>query len=308
MTTVSEYLNEHGKGEPLEKLHAGSWIYANFAVWIGHEEDNTAWDYLTDTRQELSIFEKTHPERDLSGAWKAIYIAEGSDWNWWYGDDHVTETQKDFDELFRMNLMKVYSDLGKEVPPHLFIPVLREDRSVSPSVAMRGFIKPKIDGLVTSYYEWYQGARLETKKSGGSMHKAESILSILYYGFNKDSLFLRLDPSIPFSDFPEDTKIVINLIRQSQMKIEASLKPLPQAELFIKSDNEWKKIKDITDVAVQDIFEIGIPFIDLDAREKDEINLYISVVKNGEEIERCPWRGFITVTVPTPDFEAMLWY
>jgi len=308
MTTVSEYLNEHGKGEPLEKLHAGSWIYANFAVWIGHEEDNTAWDYLTDTRQELSIFEKTHPERDLSGAWKAIYIAEGSDWNWWYGDDHVTETQKDFDELFRMNLMKVYSDLGKEVPPHLFIPVLREDRSVSPSVAMRGFIKPKIDGLVTSYYEWYQGARLETKKSGGSMHKAESILSILYYGFNKDSLFLRLDPSIPFSDFPEDTKIVINLIRQSQMKIEASLKPLPQAELFIKSDNEWKKIKDITDVAVQDIFEIGIPFIDLDAREKDEISLYISVVKNGEGIERCPWRGFITVTVPTPDFEAMLWY
>lgn len=308
MTTVSEYLNEHGKGEPLEKLHAGSWIYANFAVWIGHEEDNTAWDYLTDTRQELSIFEKTHPERDLSEAWKSLYIAEGSDWNWWYGDDHLTETQKDFDELFRMNLMKVYSDLGKEVPPHLFIPVLREDRRVSPSVAIRGFIEPKIDGLVTSYYEWYQGAQLETKKSGGSMHKAESILSILYYGFNMDSLFLRLDPSTSFSDFPEDTKIVINLIRQSQMKIEASLKPLPQAELFIKSDGEWKKIKDITDVAIQDIFEIGIPFIDLDAREKDEISLYISVVKNGEEIERCPWRGFITVTVPTPDFEAMLWY
>ncbi len=308
LTTVSEYLNEHGKGEPLEKLHAGSWIYANFAVWIGHEEDNTAWDYLTDTRQELSIFEKTHPERDLSEAWKSLYIAEGSDWNWWYGDDHVTETQKDFDELFRMNLMKVYSDLGKEVPPHLFIPVLREDRRVSPSVAIRGFIEPKIDGLVTSYYEWYQGAQLETKKSGGSMHKAESILSILYYGFNMDSLFLRLDPSTPFSDFPEDIKIVINLIRQSQMKIEASLKPMPQAELFIKNDGEWNKIKDITDVAIQDIFEIGIPFIDLDAREKDEISLYISVVKNGEEIERCPWRGFITVTVPTPDFEAMLWY
>ncbi len=308
LTTVSEYLNEHGKGEPLEKLHAGSWIYANFAVWIGHEEDNTAWDYLTDTRQELSIFEKTHPERDLSEAWKSLYIAEGSDWNWWYGDDHVTETQKDFDELFRMNLMKVYSDLGKEIPPHLFIPVLREDRRVSPSVAIRGFIEPKIDGLVTSYYEWYQGAQLETKKSGGSMHKAESILSILYYGFNMDSLFLRLDTSTSFSDFPEDTKIVINLIRQSQMKIEVSLKPLPQAELFIKSDGEWKKIKDITDVAIQDIFEIGIPFIDLDAREKDEISLYISVVKNGEEIERCPWRGFITVTVPTPDFEAMLWY
>jgi len=53
-----------------------------------HEEDNTAWDYLTETREDLRIFQEMNPERDLSDAWKALYIAEGSDWNWWYGDDH----------------------------------------------------------------------------------------------------------------------------------------------------------------------------------------------------------------------------
>jgi hypothetical protein len=31
-------------------------------------------------------------------------------------------------------------------------------------------------------------------------------------------------------------------------------------------------------------------------------------MKKGEEIERCPFRGHIAVTVPTPDFEAMMWY
>lgn len=308
MTTVSEFLREFGPGDPLLKLHTGSWIYANFGIWIGHEEDNTAWDYLTETRHELSAFENAYPATDISVAWKSLYIAEGSDWNWWYGDEHTTETQKDFDELFRMNLMNVYTTLGKEIPPHLFIPVLREDRSVSPSVAIRGFIEPRIDGLVTSYYEWYQGARVETRKSGGSMHKSESILSVLYYGFNKDTLFLRLDPAIPFHEFPDGTKISLHLLKQSQMKIEVSFKPELRAEFFLKTDSEWKKRKDIADIAVQDVFEIGIPFSDLDAREKEEISLHISVMKNGEEIERCPWRGHITIPVPTSDFEAMLWY
>ena len=306
--TVSEYINEHDKGEPLNRLHAGSWINANYGVWIGHEEDNIAWDYLTETRNDLDIFQKMNPEKNLAEAWKAIYIAEGSDWNWWYGDEHSTETQKDFDELFRMNLMKVYKEIGKDAPQHLFIPVLREDRSISPAITIRGFIEPRIDGVVTSYYEWYQGAHMDIKKYGGSMHKAESILSNLYYGFNKDNLFLRIDPAIPFIELPDNTKFSINIVKPSEIKIIISVKPLLNAELFRKSDENWEKIKDISDFAVQDIFEIGISFTDLNAREKDEINLFISIIKNGEEIERCPWRGYITLTVPTPDFEAMMWY
>jgi alpha-amylase/alpha-mannosidase (GH57 family) len=306
--TVSEYINEHDKGEPLNRLHAGSWINANYGVWIGHEEDNTAWDYLTETRNDLDIFQKMNPEKNLAEAWKAIYIAEGSDWNWWYGDEHSTETQKDFDELFRMNLMKVYKEIGKDAPQHLFIPVLREDRGISPAITIRGFIEPKIDGIVTSYYEWYQCAHMDIKKYGGSMHKAESILSNLYYGFNKDNLFLRIDPAIPFIELPDNTKFSINIVKPSQIKIIISVKPSLKAELFRKSNETWEKIKDISDVAVQDIFELGIPFIDLNAGEKDEINLFISIIKNGEEIERCPWRGYIALTVPTPEFEAMMWY
>jgi alpha-amylase/alpha-mannosidase (GH57 family) len=306
--TVSEYINKLDKGEPLNRLHAGSWINANFSIWIGHEEDNIAWDYLTETRDDLELFQKLNPDKNLSEAWKAIYIAEGSDWNWWYGDEHTTDTQKDFDDLFRINLTKVYEEMGKEAPQHLFLPVLKEDRSISPAITIRGFIEPKIDGIVTSYYEWYQGAHMEIKKSGGSMHKAESILSDLYYGFNKDNFFLRIDPSIPFSELPDNTTIFINIVKPSQIKITFPIKLSLKAELLIKGNGDWEKIKDINDVAIQDIFEIGIPFKDLKAKEKDEINLFISIMKNSEEMERCPWRGFITFTVPTPDFEAMLWY
>ncbi len=67
-------------------------------------------------------------------------------------------------------------------------------------------------------------------------------------------------------------------------------------------------IKEITEVAFLDIFEIGIPFADLKAKKEDEIHLFISISKDNEEMERCPWRGHLNITVPTPDFEALMWY
>ena len=306
--TVSEYLG-YDKGENLNRLHAGSWINANYSIWIGHEEDNLSWDYLTDTRDDLAQFEKLNPDKNLDEAWKALHVAEGSDWNWWYGDEHTTETQEEFDELFRLNLMKVYKAIGKEIPPNLFVPVLREDRSISPEITIRGFINPKIDGIVTSYYEWYQGAYLAVGKSGGSMHKAESLISYIYYGFDQHNLFLRVDPKTAFGDFPPDTVFSINMTKPFPFKINVTPKGRTvSAELFEKKDEDWIKIKDVTDIAVQDILEIAIPFGDIGAKEKDELNLFISASKDGEEIERCPWRGYISITVPTPDFEAIMWY
>jgi alpha-amylase/alpha-mannosidase (GH57 family) len=308
--TVSEFIKEYDKGERLEYLYPGSWINSNFGIWIGHEEDNLSWDYLADTREKLERFQMENPDRNLEKAWKSIYIAEGSDWNWWYGDEHTTDTQEEFDELFRLNLMQVYREMGKEIPAELFVPVLRHDRRITPTLLVRGFIRPTIDGLVTSYYEWYQGAQVDVKKSGGSMHKSESLITSIYYGFNKDFLFLRLDPKIPFDEFEDGTEFSIITSIPSEIKITVPLKEKGgnKATLFEKINDAWIMIKEITEVAFLDIFEIGISFADLKAKKEDEIHLFISISKDNEEMERCPWRGHLSITVPTPDFEALMWY
>ncbi len=307
--TVSEYLKvQAGKRRRLEHLAAGSWIYANFNVWIGHEEDNTAWDYLAETRDALGEFQKAEPEKKADEAWRALYVAEGSDWNWWYGDEHSTEKAEEFDELFRLNLMKVYKEIGKDIPAQLYVPVLREDRSVSPSIEIRGFINPRIDGIMTSYFEWYQGAHLDVGKSGGSMHMTEGLISTIYYGFNKDTLFVRVDPKGTFLDFPPDSVLSIEITRPVPFRIDVALKKPAPAKLLMKSGTEWTGVREITDVAVADILECAVPFRDIHAKERDEINFFVSVNKGSEQIERCPWRGYISVTVPTPDFEATMWY
>lgn len=307
--TISEFINDHTRGERLGNLHPGSWVNSNFGIWIGHEEDNLAWDYLAETRDKLEGVSGENAGNHFENAWQAIYAAEGSDWNWWYGDDHTTETQEEFDELFRFNLIKCFREMGKDVPEHFLASILRHDREIPPTLTIRGFIKPTIDGLVTSYYEWYQGAQLDVKKSGGSMHKSESLISTVHFGFDKDNLYLRIDPKIPFADFDEGTEISIVTSKPADIKITCPVKAGKiKAELFEQTGEEWKKVKDIKEVAIQDIFEIGLLFSDLKTKEKDELDLFISVRKGGEEIERCPWRGYLTVFVPTPDFEAMMWY
>lgn len=304
--TISEFIREHGSGEPLPKLHTGSWINANFGIWIGHEEDNMAWDYLTQTREDLEAFAKNNPNKDITKAWNAIYAAEGSDWNWWYGDEHTTETQTDFDELFRSYLMQVYKVMGKDIPSHLYVPILLEDRSIAPTMQAKGFIYPNIDGFVTSYFEWYQGAMLDAKKSGGSMHKSESFIRGLYYGFNKDNLYVRIDPSVPFTEMQEHIIIYINIVHPFIFRIIFNLSET-NATIYEMAAEKWVVAKHIENVAAKDIFEIEIPFVDIKTQENDEIHFSVDIMRNGEEVERCPWRGYITVTVPTPHYETLMW-
>ncbi len=48
--TVTEAL-ERVEPQRLDHIFPGSWINANFDVWIGAEEDNQAWEYLLRARQ-----------------------------------------------------------------------------------------------------------------------------------------------------------------------------------------------------------------------------------------------------------------
>jgi alpha-amylase/alpha-mannosidase (GH57 family) len=319
--TMSDYILEHGKGEELNKLHAGSWINSDFHVWIGHEEDNLAWDYLSQARDDLEAHAKSHPDAELAEAWKAIYAAEGSDWNWWYGDEHTTESAVEFDELFRGYLMKVYTVIGSAVPPNLYVPILLEDRKAVPETGSRGFIYPKIDGVITSYFEWHNSAHLEVKKGGGSMHKSEGCIKEVYYGFNKDSLYIRVDPVIPFDRFEETISLQIEIFHPSVLKIIYD--PIANDTAVWESrDEAWIKTDVGLEAASVDIFEIGVPFSVLGAKENDEIHFALEIVKNGatskpakeststfeKSMERCPWRGHIIMTVPSPDFEKIMWY
>ncbi len=136
--TFSQLLAET-KRENLPLLHrfvAGSWIHANFSIWIGHPEDNAAWDALHDAytatvqaRNTASLLKGDAQKAAFTRVETAeaeLMIAEGSDWCWWYGEEHFSLQKDLFDELYRMHLREVYRALDRTVPEALSIPLFRQ--------------------------------------------------------------------------------------------------------------------------------------------------------------------------------------
>src|SRR6202011_1547324 len=112
-------------------IFPASWINANFDVWIGDAEDVTAWDLLWDAREAFArgqdAFNKEAPNapsaEGLVQAQESLLAAEGSDWCWWYGPEHSTANDAEFDALYRKHLTAIYAALGQMAPEELAKPI-----------------------------------------------------------------------------------------------------------------------------------------------------------------------------------------
>ncbi|MFA6320522.1 MAG: glycoside hydrolase family 57 protein [Candidatus Omnitrophota bacterium] len=120
-TTISDYLLFEPPRKTLSNVFPGSWINHNFEIWIGQEQDNVSWDYLARVRKDLVKFTKESGKNDK--AWRELYIAEGSDWNWWYQGKAHAGTDNPFDKLYLTHLQNVYKILGKPIPDFLKISI-----------------------------------------------------------------------------------------------------------------------------------------------------------------------------------------
>jgi hypothetical protein len=188
--TVSEALRLM-EPEPVDHIFPGSWINANFDVWIGAEEDNLAWTQLLRARQTYeTAVGASEEQRRL--ALEELLIAEGSDWCWWYGPEHDSANREEFDQLYRSHLANVYRFLNLMPPEELSRPILRV---VAPAVeiAPSGAIKPAIDGEVTSYFEWIGAGVYRVDERSGSMHGKKFLVRELYFGSDGSNFYLRLD-------------------------------------------------------------------------------------------------------------------
>ena len=127
--TVSEFLRENPPRASLDRLSAGSWINGNFDTWIGEPAQNRAWDLLAQTREALGAWLRNYDLADetvIERAWDELYIAEGSDWYWWYSSHNNSAQNAMYDRLFREHLQNVYTTIGHPVPNEFKQPIRKE--------------------------------------------------------------------------------------------------------------------------------------------------------------------------------------
>ena len=177
--------------ETLDHIFPGSWINANFDVWIGAAEDNQAWSQLLRARETYDETTNVTEERRAL-AFEELLIAEGSDWCWWYGPEHHSDNREEFDQLYRSHLANVYRFLNLVPPEELSRPILA-GKTPSVTIQPSGAIKPTIDGEVTSYFEWLGAGIYRVDDRSGSMHGQKFLVKEVQYGTEGTNLYLRVD-------------------------------------------------------------------------------------------------------------------
>ncbi len=286
LVTCSEVISSSNFEGRLHRIHPGSWINANYGIWIGHPEENLAWDLLARARRAV---EEHYPKAaallacgegngDEKGRMlcTSLYAAEGSDWYWWFGDDHFSPHSDRFDQLFRKHLANVYSLLGLDPPRELLEPIKKK----SPAGLVRepaGFIEPEINGRVGDYFEWLAAGLFDLTRQGSAMHSSDRMLHGFYWGYNRDTLFFRIDGIQDMSRLLKDVDILaLHLIADREYRLPMQ-RSGNEGLLLVKDSGNWVPTNYCCRWAVDKSCELAIPLEPLALLQKSKLFAFVTL-------------------------------
>jgi alpha-amylase/alpha-mannosidase (GH57 family) len=302
----------------LTGIFPGSWIDANFYIWIGHRDDQLAWGQLADAREALA-FPGQADAAAVEQAREEILVAEGSDWCWWYGDDHSSGHDLEFDDLFRRHLRNAYRLLRKPVPEELFASNISTGAATPPITPPLALLSPILDGEDTSYFEWLGAGALEIHRMAGAMHQTDAppaALTRLRFGFGASDLFVRFDGAGPLIDAliegfemtlaflqPPGLRVAVRHLNGAASAVWAIQDPATQSW----TDRGSKGAR----VAAAHVIELALSRDVLGVVPGMEVQFFIGVIRRGAlglvNVARYPEHRPVTVTVPDESFAAENW-
>jgi hypothetical protein len=250
----------------------------------------------------------------LARARQEMFIAEGSDWCWWYGDDHSSEHDAEFDELFRRHLRNVYRLLGRPIPDELFISNITTGGAPTLVSTPTSFISPRLDGEDSSYFEWLCAGALEIRALAGAMHQVErqATVSQVKFGFDADALYLRVDTvRSAFDVLADGWSVLVNFLRPTGVRVVCSMPPGRGATVTgaARDGGSWqaREASGGVRIGLGSILELRIPLAWLGESVTD-VSFFVTVNDGvGVELERHPAGRPIELTVPDERFASRNW-
>jgi len=296
-------------------IFPGSWIDANFSIWIGHRDDQQAWSQLAEAR---AVVARSAAAPDaVAPAFEEVLIAEGSDWYWWYGEDHSSAHDAEFDDLFRRHLRNMYGRLGEPVPDDLFVSnISRATAGSGSSPEAQAFLKPTIDGVETSYLEWLGAARFEVAEESpqGAMHavaRSARCLTRVWVGLDPERLLLRVDGIYPMSELlREGREVSVQFLEPPGVRLSVRWATRFEARLLVCSapGQPWISRDGGVSAAAKSVLEVAVPFEALGVGAGQRMRFFMVVSDRLErETERSPEGQPIEAWAPGVEFAARTW-
>ncbi len=308
--TASEALAAAGEIPVTGGIFPASWINANFDVWIGHGEDVAAWELLWDAREAFARAEgavaqgraDAPSETALKQAHEWLLAAEGSDWCWWFGPEHSTANDRDFDALFRKFLTAIYLAIGQPAPEELAKPIKRKPEHAL-QLAPSGFLKVSVDGRDTSYFEWLSAALYSPERRGGSMHGRIFYLHELRYGFEEERFCLRVDPFSEALAELEDPEFRITIGGAEEITLMVKLHRGHLREFAVEKDRVCLlNPKDVAEAAFDRILEVAIRRDQINLKGKTKLRIGVALWHGGLPVDVLPAEGFLEVSLGEEQF------
>ena len=313
LTTVTMAEACSAPKDTVPSVFPGSWINADFYIWIGHPDDQRAWSQLADARRALDAATAVAPDA-MARAREEMLIAEGSDWFWWYGDDHSSDHDLVFDELFRRHVRNIYRAINVPVPEELFVSNITT-RPPSPSMtAPTGFIRPVIDGELTNYFEWVGAGSAEVVLVGDAMHEVSdhaTAISTIEFGFDLEHLYVKVSGPLPMrAVINGQQRLTLNFLKPEGYRIAVSgADGVIQAQLAerpLEGRATPRSCPGIQAAAGQ-LLELQIPFRCLGVPSQSTVAFIVAIDRDGIEVEHHPRHRAIEVEVPDERFPSRNW-
>jgi alpha-amylase/alpha-mannosidase (GH57 family) len=301
--TVSEAVQAAGEIATVPGIFPASWISANFDVWIGHQEDVQAWDLLRAARDfyTKAIEKRTRGEEgaptdaQTAAAYEALLAAEGSDWCWWFGPEHSSANDAEFDAFYRQLLSEVYSSLGAQAPDELAQPIKHQPEHadvMSPSA----FLKVTVDGRETNYFEWLGAGFYSPERRDSSMHGRVCMLHQLRYGFGDDHFYVRVDVFEGVFASLYDAEFRITLRGEEELRVVVRVEKGKLAgylaetkDLCLLGPDEMVK------VACDRILEVSVSRQLLHLAGRNSISMVVALWEGGLPVDLLPAEGWLDV-------------
>ncbi|HEY6250126.1 MAG TPA: glycoside hydrolase family 57 protein [Candidatus Angelobacter sp.] len=306
---ISEAVSRQQETQKLTYIVPGSWINANFDVWIGAPEDNLAWDHLSAARDFFDANMEHASAEQKHLAFQELLIAEGSDWNWWYGPEHHSAHDRDFDELYRKHLANVYQALGAEPPQALDRPIIGSYAKVrfTPQTA---YISPRLDAGSPGYFDWLGAAVHVADRRSSAMHGKLFLLDTGYAGIDESNLYCRLDFMEKTSEWAgKDTRLLLTIASQSppgdsagqerNYRLEAAMEGAFIADWALRENGAepQKPVAAMVALRKESVFACRIPLASLNAKHGASLRIRFILLHGQLPLDSLPREGSIELQV-----------
>lgn len=187
---ISDYIENAKEHKKLNKIATGASFNRGYKLWISEPVKDIAWKYLKRAKDDFTAFSKREPNHpNLEDARKELFVCEGSDWFWWYGEPNYSGRDNIFDFIYRTHLKNIYKTLGLDYPKYLDEPLTSVSPS-RPSNYPKALISPEVSGKSSEDDDsWLNAGCIDIPD--GPVLRESKLFDKICFGNDSENFYLR---------------------------------------------------------------------------------------------------------------------